>query len=104
GAHGAVALARLYARRLDRDVGDLRPPHHRGGLGRERAGDARPPAQRGGAGDADQGWLGEDGGVGRQVCLATSASVMETCVAVTSEFGIVVRRAALRERDVSWTS
>jgi hypothetical protein len=27
---------------------------------------------------------------------------MQTCVALTSEFGIVVRRAALTERDVSW--
>ena len=62
-AHGAVALARLHARRLDRDLGNLRPPHHRRRLGSHRPRDARAPAHRGRAGNADQGRLGEDGGV-----------------------------------------
>ena len=52
GAQRAVALARLHARRLDRHLGDLRAPHHRGRLGAERPRDAGAPAPRAPARDA----------------------------------------------------
>ncbi len=73
-AHRAVALARLHARRLDRDLGNLRPPHHRRRLGGHRPRDARAPAHRGRAGDADQRRLGEDGGVARSAALPRRAA------------------------------
>ena len=73
-AHRAVALARLHARRLDRDLGDLRPPHHRRRLGSDRPRNSGAPAHRGRAGDADQRGLGEDGGVARSAALPTRAA------------------------------
>ena len=66
-AHRAVALARLHARRLDRDLGNLRPPHHRRRLGGHGARDLCTPAHRRRAGNADKGGLGEDGGIGLEV-------------------------------------
>ena len=45
-AHRHLAVARLPARRLDRDLGKIRAPRRRRRLGAFRPGDARPPARR----------------------------------------------------------
>ena len=67
-AQRAGALARLYARRLDRHLGDLRAPHHGRRLGRDRQGNAQAPAPR--ASSRNAGAAGR--GAGRRLTAQAS--------------------------------
>ena len=54
-AEAAAALARLFARRMGRGLGQLRGARGRRPMGGKRRRDIRPPARRADAGDAGAG-------------------------------------------------
>ena len=64
-AHGAIALARLHAGRLDRHLGDVRPPRDHRRLGGERPRNVGAPTHRRDPGNVNKSRLGEDGRVAR---------------------------------------
>ena len=58
--HAAAAVARLFARRLGRRLGDLRPPRREGRVGGQRPRHLRPPPRRRHAGDPGARCRGEE--------------------------------------------